>query len=265
MNQSNYQDHLWKNITSLPYFRGLLRAVEGRFYEGIPLIEPTLDVGCGDGHFAQVTFDRPIAVGIDPWTPPLLEAKKRNIYQLTILGSGADVPFEDAQFATVISNSVLEHIPDLDPVLAEVNRVMRSDGRFIFCVPNHRFLPSLSVSNFLDKIGLKSAANKYRSFFNRISRHHHCDDFPTWEERLNRTGFVVVDHWDYFSPHALSVLEWGHYFGLPSLVSRLIFKKWILMAQRWNFVLLEPLLRRIYNEPEKISDGVYSFYIAQKL
>ena len=39
---------LWKNISELPYFRGLLRAVEGCFYQDIHLEEPILDLGCGD-------------------------------------------------------------------------------------------------------------------------------------------------------------------------------------------------------------------------
>ena len=33
-----------------------------------------LDVGCGDGHFASVTFDQPLDVGIDPWAAPLRHA-----------------------------------------------------------------------------------------------------------------------------------------------------------------------------------------------
>jgi len=45
------------------------------------------------------------------------------------------MPFEDASFQTVISNSVLEHIPDLDAVLLETARVLKPGGMFIFASP----------------------------------------------------------------------------------------------------------------------------------
>ena len=47
------KDFLWLNIKDLPYFRALLRAVEAKFYEEFHLAVPTLDVGCGEGHFAS--------------------------------------------------------------------------------------------------------------------------------------------------------------------------------------------------------------------
>ena len=57
---------LWRHISSLPYFRGFLRAVEDRFLQEIPLTEPQLDLGSGDGHFASVAFNRKPDFGLDP-------------------------------------------------------------------------------------------------------------------------------------------------------------------------------------------------------
>ena len=71
-------DFLWQHLKDLPAFRALLRAVEARFYqELLPLSEPVLDVGCGDGHFASVAFPRPLAAGIDPGSAVLGEARDR--------------------------------------------------------------------------------------------------------------------------------------------------------------------------------------------
>ena len=53
------KDYLFIQLRELPYFRAALRAVEASFYEDLPLPGPVLDVGCGDGHFAARTFDRP--------------------------------------------------------------------------------------------------------------------------------------------------------------------------------------------------------------
>ncbi len=261
----NSTDHLWINLKGLPYFRALLRAVEARFYDDLPLHGKILDLGCGDGHFAATTFTRPIDIGLDPWKGPLREAAGRGIYRLAVRGEGASLPLEDQSMDTVISNSVLEHIPDLDPVLKEVARVMKPEARFIFCVPNQRFTANLSLARWLDRIGLNILARGYRAFFNRISRHYHTDDVLTWENRLKTAGLRVVDQWDYFSPEALACLEWGHYFGLPSLFSRKIFGRWNLAEKKWNFILLEPSLRKIYINEKPCSNGAYSFYIAARV
>ena len=261
----NSKDHLWLQISVMPYFRGLLRAVEARFYEDIELPSPTLDLGCGDGHFASVAFDRKIEVGTDPWWPPLTEAMEREAYQGFAQSDGAAQPFPDAYFASAVSNSVLEHIPHIDAVLSETARILRSGAPFIFCVPNHQFLSTLSIGRSLDKIGLRKLGDRYRAFFNRISRHHHCDDPQTWEARLEKAGFSLEKWWHYFSPAALRVLEWGHYAGLPSLVSKMLTGRWILVPQPWNLTLTRRLTEPYYREPLAAKDGAYTFYIARRV
>ncbi len=261
---STPKDHLWFQIRDLPYFRALLRAVEARFYEQISLPEPVLDLGCGDGHFAARTYDHPLDVGLDPWAGPVKEAAQRKAYRLTAQGYGDRMPFARGTFASAVSNSVLEHIADLDAVLEETARVLKPGAPFIFCVPNHNFLPGLSIARGLDRLGIKFAARAYRRFFNQISRHHHCDDPKVWADRLEKAGFTIERCWHYFSPHALAVLEWGHYFGLPSLVCKKIFNRWILVPQKWNLAVTAAICRPVYNEPAEQPEGTYSFYITRR-
>ncbi len=259
------KDYLFPQLRELPYFRAFLRAVESSFYQDLPLPQPTLDLGCGDGHFAAHTFERPLDVGLDPWWAPIREAhhKHRQAYRLLVQADGAAMPFPDATFASAVSNSVLEHIPHLDTVLSETARVLQAGAPFYFCVPNHNFLPNLSIGHALDKIGLRPLGNAYRAFFNHISRHHHCDDPATWEARLDRAGFDVVAWWHYFPPKALHILEWGHYFGLPSLIAKKLTGRWILAPTRWNLGWLERRLRPLYENP-KHPKGAYTFYIARR-
>jgi ubiquinone/menaquinone biosynthesis C-methylase UbiE len=258
------RDYLWPQISSLPYFRGLLRAVEARFYENIELPSPTLDLGCGDGHFASLAFTRRIEVGLDPWSGPLREAEKRGVYEKVVESEAKTIPYPDAYFASAVSNSVLEHIPDLEPVLTELARVLKPGALFIFCVPNHRFLNTLSIGRFFDRLHMKRLGNLYRRFFNSISRHHHCDDIQTWQARFNLAGFELVDWWDYFSPHAQHVLEWGHYFGLPSLVTHWLFGKWIIAPCKWNLIFTNLITRGAFNEASMQEKGVYTFFITRK-
>ena len=265
MRGSVLNDYLTPHLRDLPYFRALLRAVEARFYEDISLPGPVLDLGCGDGHFASLAFQEPLDMGLDPWWGPIQEAGTRSSYQDLVCAEGDHMPYPSDYFSSAVSNSVLEHISDLDPVIKETARVLKPGAPFIFCVPNHRFLSTLSISNGLDKIKLRGLADLYRGFFNRISRHYNCDSYETWKERLEKFGFMIEDSWDYFPPAALHVLEWGHYFGVPSWVAKLIFGRWILAPTRWNLYLADRLVRPHYESDPRSPDGVYSFYIARRI
>ena len=256
-------EYLWLNIRDLPYFRSLLRAVEAQFYKDIDLPAPTLDIGCGEGHFAALAFDRKIDVGLDPSHHPIHEAGTRQTYRMLTEADGGRMPYPDGYFASAFSNSVLEHIPHVEAVLAETARVLKPGAVFAFCVPNHRFNESLSIAVALDKLRLTPLARLYRAFFSFIARHRHLDDPEVWGRRLEQAGFTVEKWWHYFPPKALAVLEWGHYLGLPSLITRKLFGRWILVPARWNLGLTHRLLQP-YSDAVASEDGVCTFYIARR-
>ncbi|HLO16223.1 MAG TPA: class I SAM-dependent methyltransferase [Anaerolineales bacterium] len=258
------KDFLWLNIRDLPYFRSLLRAVEAQFYQEINLSAPTLDIGCGEGHFADVTFNRRIDVGIDPSWGSLHEAMTRQAYHLLTEADAGKMPYPNEYFASAFSNSVLEHIPHVEQVLDETARVLRPNALFVFCVPNHHFNEYLSIATILDKLRLTALAKLYRAFFTYISRHHHLDSPEIWKSRLEQAGFVVERWWHYFPPQALAILEWGHYFGLPSLIIRKLIGRWILVPTYWNLALTYHLLRP-YAKAVASEDGVCTFYIARRI
>ena len=79
---------------------------------------------------------------------------------------GARSPFPNNYFASGFSNSVLEHIPHIDVVLAETARVLKPGAPFYFCVPNTRYLSELSISRVLGK--------GYTEWFRKISRRLTC-------------------------------------------------------------------------------------------
>jgi SAM-dependent methyltransferase len=258
------KDYLWLHLKDLPYFRSLVRAIEARFYQEIDLPAPVLDVGCGDGHFASVAFERPLDVGIDPWTGPIRKARRYGGYRALVQGDGAAMPFPDRHFGSALSNSVLEHIPPVEAVLCETARVLKPGAPFVFCVPNHQFLGGLGVSRFLDELGLRGLGTSYRAFFNRISRHAHCDPPEVWSGRLERAGFQVERWWHYLPPRTLQVAELGHYLGLPSLVAHALTRRWILVPSRWNLALTHRLVEPYYRQDPVSEAGVYTFYIARK-
>jgi SAM-dependent methyltransferase len=257
------QDFLYPHLQSLPYFRAMLRAMESRWYQDVELPRPILDVGCGDGHFASVAFDEQLDYGIDPDFPSLKEAAGFGAYKRLIQSDGAKLPFPNASQGSAISNSVLEHIPHLQDVLQELGRVLPSGAPFAFTVPNPGYAEDLSLPRWLTRIGLRSLGERYRQWFMVMSRTWNLHDEQGWAKLLSTAGFEIETTFRYFSPSALAMLEWGHYFGVPTLLPRIVVQRWILAPWRWNLWLTDRLVRRYYNESPR-DDGTYSFYLARK-
>jgi hypothetical protein len=113
-------------------------------------------------------------------------------------------------------------------------------------------------------VGLRGLGDSYRSFFNRIARHVHCDPPEVWQARLEQAGFCLDRWWHYYRPAAMQVSEWGHYLGLPSLVSHALTRRWILAPTRWNLALTYAVLKPYYEEDPVCEDGVCTFYIAHR-
>ena len=258
------KDYLWLNLRDLPYFRAMLRAVEAQFYQQYELPTPTLDVGCGDGHFASIAFDRKLEVGLDPWAGPIHPAAKLGGYRSLVQADGGKMPFPDGHFASALSNSVLEHIPHVQAVLAELRRVLMPGSPFLFCVPNPRYLTELSVLRFFGKLGLQGVGRSYMGWFQRMSRVAHADWPEVWQVWLEQAGFRLETWWHYFSPAAMRVLEWGHYFGAPTLLPHALYSRWIIAPWRWNLFLTERLVRP-YTLARPDPQGTFTFYIARSL
>ncbi|HEY89553.1 MAG TPA: class I SAM-dependent methyltransferase [Thermoflexia bacterium] len=256
-------DTFEQQLRELPAFRALLRAVEVRCYAELPLPRPVLDLGCGDGHFASVAFPQRLDVGLDPWWGPLQEARQHPAHALLNHAAGARMPYPAAAFATVVSNSVLEHIPQVEPVLAEVARVLQPGGGFYFCVPGPNFRRFLSMGRALDAVGLHGPAEAYRRLFDRISRHRYYDDAAGWQQRLEHAGLRLERWWPYFSARALAALEWGHPLGLPTVLVKKLVGRWLLVPTNWNLALTAALLRPYYQEPLP-DQGAYLFFVARK-
>ncbi len=254
-------DLLWRHLKSLPAFRALLRAVEARFYRAINIPGPVLDLGCGDGHFASMAFDEPLAVGVDPWWRPLQKARRAGAYRLNVQALGDALPFASGCFGSVISNSVLEHIPDVQPVLDEASRVLRPEGRLVITMPSHLFTENLGGAQLLGPLGL---GDSYRRFFNTISRHAHTDPPELWAERLALAGFRVLRWQYYFSTGALRTLEAGHAQGLPAAVVHFLTGHWIVAPWRSSLSPTERWVRPYYEETPPES-GAYLFFLAEKV
>jgi len=172
----------------------LWRSVELRVAAEEEYESPLLDLGCGDGLVAQVLFgtDAQVAVGIDPWMKQLRKAAKSGAYRHVNLGQGRDLPYADHSFATVLSNSVLEHIPDLLPVVREVRRVLMPKGRFIFTVPSEVFRQFLDGYIQQMEKGDLQGAKAYADAVDAQLEHYHYYNPTDWRHLLATVGMEVT-------------------------------------------------------------------------
>ena len=103
--------------------------------------EDVLDLGCGSGTdsliAAQMVGPTGTVSGID-MTPEMVTNARRATTEIgldtvTIIEASAEqLPFADASFDIVISNGVIDLIPDKDAVFSEIVRVLRPGGRVQF-------------------------------------------------------------------------------------------------------------------------------------
>ncbi len=229
----------------------------------VKLEPPVLDVGCGDGHFAAVAYDQPIDVGVDLLNSGLGEARMWGAYGRVVPASGTMLPFPDAGFQTVVSNSVLEHIPDLDAALQEISRVLAPAGTFAFTAPSEHFGHYLLGNTAMHQAGLPALGEAYARWFDGISDHYHRLSPSEWQEKLGAVG-LAVKHWHYYFPEeAHHVFDVAHYLGAPTVLFRKLTGRWVPHP-----ALYRPIAGwlRQYAEQggEPVEAGAYLFFVCEK-
>jgi SAM-dependent methyltransferase len=153
-----------------------------------------LDLGCGDGLIGQVLFgsDGGVDVGVDPWLEQVRQAARSDVYRRVDLADGHHLPYKAGAFATVFSNSVLEHIEDVEPVVREVGRVLQRGGRFVFTVPSDAFRSLLDGTIRRQEAGDLVGAQTYASSIDEWLAHFHYYTPDQWASILGGAGMRLV-------------------------------------------------------------------------
>ena len=109
-----------------------------------------LDVGCGEGQISRLARREgaELVVGLDPTWSQVRVAVARDGGPRYLRSGAAALPLADATFDAVVACLVFEHIVDVDAAIAEVARVLRPGGRFLFFL-NHPLLQTPS-SGWID-------------------------------------------------------------------------------------------------------------------
>jgi SAM-dependent methyltransferase len=140
---------------------------------------PILDLGCGDGIVTSMVLSQ-VEIGLDPDRHVIEQAARQGIYKQFEIAPAEASTLPDASIGTILSNSVLEHIPNLDAVLATASRVLRPGGRLIFTTPTDVFSTWLTLP-----------LRKYASWRNRQLCHFNLWPVEQWSYHLSKAGLRI--------------------------------------------------------------------------
>ena len=186
----------------------LFRAIELKtVYEEckkMDFMEPSVDIGCGDGYMSSILFDKKFTYGVDNGEAKDVQiAIKKKLYKKVLIEGAEKMSLKNSSVNFVFSNSVIEHIPDNGAVLSETSRILKKNGVFVFTSPSYLFSQYLYISNILNRIGLAFIGNWYAYKRNKMLNHYHTYSHLEWTRRLARYGLKVIKYKYYISKNCL--------------------------------------------------------------
>jgi 2-polyprenyl-6-hydroxyphenyl methylase/3-demethylubiquinone-9 3-methyltransferase len=162
-------DQWWTDNSFFSLLRtGLNRGRFGYFQSVLGQLRPevrgltALDIGCGGGllaeEFARAGFR---VTGVDPSEASLhvarAHARESGLEIDYRHASGEALPFPDGAFDIVYCCDVLEHVSDLDQVIAESARVLKPGGLYFYDTINRTWRSKLVVIKMLQEWSWTSA------------------------------------------------------------------------------------------------------------
>jgi methionine biosynthesis protein MetW len=132
MNIVEFYDAYWRNADDT-FDMERLDLLARRVTAG----ENVLEVDCGPGVLGRMMQERGAHVtGTDLSIVAVERARAKGIAAEQVDVDTNPLPFADASFDTVVSNSMIEHRFFPERSLDECVRVLRPGGKFIVCLPN---------------------------------------------------------------------------------------------------------------------------------
>ncbi|MCX6816279.1 MAG: class I SAM-dependent methyltransferase [Candidatus Beckwithbacteria bacterium] len=187
--------NLWRGVEV-----ALLKQNWGKYFKG-----KILDLGCGEGEIARQVFGRKIEWGLDNDLVMVRKAKQSGMYNQVLLGDARKIALASGRADLVFSNSVIEHIQNLDKVLPEINRVLRQGGLLVAT------MPSDCLGEYLGR------GEWYARWFNRKYQHYNLLSKEKWIEMLKIIRFKLIDGYYYLDKqtiHQWHKLLWGNKLGI---------------------------------------------------
>ncbi|MEA4963752.1 class I SAM-dependent methyltransferase [Lutispora sp.] len=99
-----------------------------------------LDFGCGTGNYAdklqRITGAR--VYGVEPSEGMREKARQKNASLSVVEGNHENIPFEEKFFDFIYMTDVIHHVPDINRMFEEINRVLVDKGKLCICTQSHK-------------------------------------------------------------------------------------------------------------------------------
>jgi ubiquinone/menaquinone biosynthesis C-methylase UbiE len=164
-----------------------MKAVQRERAKLLPLAKGRiLEIGIGTGRnlpfYAREQVEQ--LIGLDPAEQMNAKAQRRADaagLKVELMGLSAEtIPVEDASFDTVVCTFTLCTIPDPDAALQEMKRVLKPDGRLLFC--EHGLAPE-------EDLGVRNWQQRLTPYWKPIAGGCHLN--RAVRPMLERAGFVI--------------------------------------------------------------------------
>lgn len=246
---------LKRYLDNRPAFLSVIRGKEAFLFGSFaPYSGPILDYGCGDGFFTETSFlksGQKVDVGLETDAKRAVLARTRQFYRKVVVYSGKRIPFPNNFFSTVISNSVLEHIFDIEESIKEVYRVLKKSGQFYVTLTTSRYEENL--------FGTVIFGDLYRKWMRKRAYHVSLLSEAEIEAKFKSIGFRIVKKIGYLNKTNTRFLDIMQYLSIPGKIP--VFSKFYNFLNR--LVFMKHILKRITTESNDRSFCCY-FYILSK-
>jgi len=180
-----------------------------------------VDLGCGDARLTQTLKQRwPNAVvsGIDTSTAMLDDARAAGRDRDVHLAFGDVESWRGADVDVIVSNAVLQWIPDHLPLVTGWVSALAADGWLAFALPGNAGAPSHAVMRDL------AAEDPFAPYLEGVRLLQPGHDLTDYARPLLESG-CVVDSWETTYQHVLTgpdpVVEWVRGTGLRPVLHAL--------------------------------------------
>jgi ubiquinone/menaquinone biosynthesis C-methylase UbiE len=190
-----------------------------KFLTGKPA-ELLLEIGCGTGHWLEVTGKLGYrVVGLDPSVTMLNLARKKVSQKLLVQGRAEAIPFPPGIFDRVFLINVLHHARDKERSVAEAFRVLKPGGKFMTIgldphtgfdrwsiydywpetlqIDKERYLPTAEIRQILRKQGfIKCRTSVAQSMIQRFPANEAFKSGRLAENVTSQLGVLTADEYN---------------------------------------------------------------------
>ena len=172
-----------------------------------------LDIGCGSGYLISELSK---AINAQFYGVDVYQNEIKNC-EYKIADITEEIPFNNEMFDCVILGEVIEHVPNPDFLLREINRVLKKDGYLIISTPNlvswaNRILVLLGIQPLYTETSNEVNLGRYFKFLGqegKVQGHLKIFTHRSLQEILERNGFKVKNKYgtSFFFPFPISLVD----------------------------------------------------------